>query len=144
MRIPLLLIICFTLTLFAFSNCTQSKNEEPGLRFNLFKFSSEPYILDCKTFEIQNYRLDSDDLGVSELKENERRDILEIVEDRYGIGSTIITSQLSIKDWHAYFGGGRPADSLCDRLVHNCHRIEIHPIDSQQKARHSVDLQNLT
>lgn len=81
-----------------------------------------------------------DDLGVSELKENERRDILEIVEDRYGVGSTIITSQLPIKDWHAYFGGARAADSLCDRLVHNCHRIELHPdVDSQRKARNRLD-----
>lgn len=96
-----------------------------------------------KRFE-KSHVLILDDLGVSELKENERRDILEIVEDRYGIGSTIITSQLPIKDWHAYFGGGRPADSLCDRLVHNCHRIEILPIDSQRKARSAIDLQNLT
>ena len=81
-----------------------------------------------------------DDLGVSELKENERRDILEIIEDRYGAGSTLITSQLPIKDWHQYFGGGRAADSLCDRLVHNCHRIELpKDVDSQRKARASLD-----
>jgi DNA replication protein DnaC len=81
-----------------------------------------------------------DDLGVSELKENERRDILEIIEDRYGIGSTIVTSQLPLKDWHAYFGGGRAADSLCDRLVHNCHRIELlKDIDSLRKTRNGLD-----
>ncbi len=81
-----------------------------------------------------------DDLGVSELKENERRDTLEIIEDRYGAGSTLITSQLPIKDWHQYFGGGRAADSLCDRLVHNCHRIELlKDVDSQRKARASLD-----
>ena len=81
-----------------------------------------------------------DDLGVSELKESERRDILEIVEDRYGVGSTIITSQLPIKDWHAYFGGGRAADSLCDRLVHNCHRIELRTdADSLRKSRNGLD-----
>ena len=81
-----------------------------------------------------------DDLGVSELKETERRDILEIIEDRYGIGSTIVTSQLPLKDWHAYFGGGRAADSLCDRLVHNCHRIELlKDIDSLRKIRSGLD-----
>jgi len=81
-----------------------------------------------------------DDLGVSELKENERRDILEIIEDRYGIGSTVITSQLAIKDWHTYFGGGRAADSLCDRLIHNCHRVELLPkAESQRKARADLD-----
>ena len=85
-----------------------------------------------------------DDLGISELRENERRDLLEVVEDRYGVGSTIVTSQIAIKDWHQYFGGGRPADSLCDRLTHNCHRIELLPTaDSQRKLRAAVDLQDL-
>lgn len=92
-----------------------------------------------KRFEKANVLI-LDDLGISELRENERRDLLEIVEDRYGAGSTIITSQLAIKDWHAYFGGGRPADSLCDRLVHNCHRIELLPeADSQRKLRARLD-----
>ncbi len=77
-----------------------------------------------------------DDLGVCDLKESERRDLLEIIEDRYGIGSTVITSQLPIKDWHTYFGSGRAADSLCDRLTHNCHRIELLPqAESQRKLR---------
>lgn len=81
-----------------------------------------------------------DDLGISELRENERRDLLEVIEDRYGVGSTIITSQLKIKDWHAYFGGGRAADSICDRLVHNCHRIELlATADSQRKLRARLD-----
>lgn len=76
-----------------------------------------------------------DDLGVSQLQESERRDLLEVFEDRYGIGSTVITSQLPIKDWHAYFGGGRAADSICDRLVHNCHRIELKKeTESQRKS----------
>ena len=92
-----------------------------------------------KRFEKANVLI-LDDLGISELRENERRDLLEIVEDRYGMGSTVITSQLAIKDWHAYFGGGRPADSLCDRLVHNCHRIELLPeADSQRKLRARLD-----
>jgi DNA replication protein DnaC len=77
-----------------------------------------------------------DDLGVSDLGNNERRDLLEIIEDRYDVGSTVLTSQLAIKDWHAYFGAGRAADSLCDRLVHNCHRIELLGLaDSQRKIR---------
>lgn len=81
-----------------------------------------------------------DDLGISELREQERRDLLEIIEDRYDIGSTVITSQLAIKDWHAYFGGARAADSLCDRLVHNCHRIELLPqAESQRKLRAHLD-----
>ena len=86
-----------------------------------------------------------DDLGIADLRDNERRDLLEIIEDRYDVGSTIITSQLAIKDWHAYFGGGRPADSLCDRLIHNCHRIELLPqAESMRKNRARVDEQSLT
>lgn len=81
-----------------------------------------------------------DDLGVSELRENERRDLLEIIEDRYDVGSTVITSQIAIKDWHAYFGGSRAADSLCDRLIHNCHRIALlAQVDSLRKAKAPLD-----
>lgn len=79
-----------------------------------------------------------DDLGVGELKETERRDLLEIIEDRYGVGSTVITSQLPTKDWHGYFGGGRLADSIMDRLVHNCHRVEISG-PSLRKVRGKLD-----
>lgn len=81
-----------------------------------------------------------DDLGVSELRENEKRDILEVIEDRHGVGSTVITSQLPIKDWHSYFGGGRAADSFCDRLLSNCHRIELLPTaESMRKVRANLD-----
>ena len=92
-----------------------------------------------KRFEKANVLI-LDDLGISDLKENERRDLLEIIEDRYDVGSTVITSQLALKDWHAYFGGGRAADSLCDRLVHNCHRIELlAQADSLRKLRARLD-----
>ena len=96
-----------------------------------------------KKFEKTNVLI-LDDLGVSELRENERRDILEILEDRYGVASTIITSQLPIKDWHTYFGGARAADSICDRLVHNCHRIELkRETESMRKVLGGIDSQNL-
>lgn len=92
-----------------------------------------------KRFERANVLI-LDDLGISELRENERRDLLEIIEDRYDVGSTVITSQLAFKDWHAYFGGGRAADSLCDRLMHNCHRVELLPeAESQRKLRAKLD-----
>lgn len=66
-----------------------------------------------------------DDLGVSLMTEEVRRDLLEVIEDRYGVGSTIVTSQLPVGEWHEYFAGGRIADALCDRLTRNAHRIEI-------------------
>jgi len=50
---------------------------------------------------------------------------LEILEDRYGVGATIITSQLDPKNWHAVIGDETVADAICDRLVHGAHRIKL-------------------
>jgi DNA replication protein DnaC len=66
-----------------------------------------------------------DDLGVTLMTEEIRRDLLEVLEDRHGRGSTIITSQLPVKEWHDYFGGGRIGDALCDRIIRSAHRIEL-------------------
>ena len=66
-----------------------------------------------------------DDLGVSLMTDEIRRDFLEPIEERYGVKSTIITSQLPVNEWHDYFGGGRIADALMDRLSRNAHRIDL-------------------
>ena len=66
-----------------------------------------------------------DDLGISALDDGDKRDLLEIIEDRYGSGSIIITSQLPVSSWHDYLGGSIVADAILDRLVRNCHRIEL-------------------
>ena len=66
-----------------------------------------------------------DDLGVSLMTDEVRRDLLEVIEDRYGVGSTIITSQLAVDEWHDYLAGGRIADAICDRFTRNAHRIEV-------------------
>ena len=66
-----------------------------------------------------------DDFGVSPLKAAEARDLLEIVEDRVGQSSLIITSQLPIKEWHGYLHNATIADAILDRVVHNAYKIEI-------------------
>lgn len=66
-----------------------------------------------------------DDLLVTPLAEHERRDLLEIVEDRYATGSTVITSQCPPKDWHQLIGDPTIADAVCDRLFHNAYRIAL-------------------
>ena len=66
-----------------------------------------------------------DDFLLSSPTEVERRDFLEIIEDRYGIGSTIITSQLATKEWHEAIDEPTLADAICDRLFHNAYRIEL-------------------
>jgi len=66
-----------------------------------------------------------DDWGLAPLGDRERRDLLEIIEDRNGRRATIVTSQLPIKKWHDNIGDPTIADSILDRLVHNAHRIEL-------------------
>lgn len=75
-----------------------------------------------------------DDFGLAALNEPERQDLLEAIEERYGAGATIVTSQLPVGDWHAYLGGGRLADAILDRLVHNAHRIELASKESMRKT----------
>ncbi len=65
-----------------------------------------------------------DDLG-SPLDAKERRDLREILEDRYEVSSTIVTSQLEPKHWHSFIGDETLADAICDRLVHNAHRLTL-------------------
>ena len=66
-----------------------------------------------------------DDFGLEVLTATQRRDFLEVLEDRYGISSTVITSQLDPKNWHAVVGEETIADSVCDRLVHNAHKVRL-------------------
>ena len=66
-----------------------------------------------------------DDWGLAPVQDQERRDLLEILEDRYGSRSTIITSQLPPAQWHDYLGEATLADAICDRLLHNAHRLVL-------------------
>jgi DNA replication protein DnaC len=66
-----------------------------------------------------------DDFAMAPLADPERRDFLEICDDRYGRRSTILTSQLPVASWHAQIGDPTVADSILDRLVHNAYRLEL-------------------
>ena len=66
-----------------------------------------------------------DDLGLGTLTEAHRHDLLEVLEDRYGRVSTIVTSQLPIAKWHEWIGDPTVADAILDRLVHNAYKIEL-------------------
>jgi len=66
-----------------------------------------------------------DDFGVSPLKADEINDLFEIIEERTLYGSTIITAQLPVKEWHAYLGNETIADAMMDRLIYSAHRIEM-------------------
>ncbi|HYC53447.1 MAG TPA: IS21-like element helper ATPase IstB [Candidatus Binatia bacterium] len=66
-----------------------------------------------------------DDWGLAPIAESERRDLLEILDDRHGLRSTIVVSQLPVKDWHRLVGDPTIADALLDRLVHNAHELRL-------------------
>ena len=66
-----------------------------------------------------------DDWGPETLSADQRRDLLEIVEDRYDARSIIITSQVPIERWYEIIGDPTIADAILDRLVHNAYRIEL-------------------
>jgi len=66
-----------------------------------------------------------DDFGLAPLKDSERTDLLEVLEDRYGRRATLVTSQLPFDHWHAVVGDATFADAILDRLVHNAHRITL-------------------
>jgi DNA replication protein DnaC len=76
-----------------------------------------------------------DDWGLAPLTDPERRDLLEVIEDRHGIGSTLIASQLPIENWHDHIGDPTIADAILDRLVHNAHRLNLKGGTMRKKPR---------
>jgi DNA replication protein DnaC len=66
-----------------------------------------------------------DDWLIAPLRDAERRDLMEVIEDRSEQASTLIAGQLPVKDWHGAIGDPNQADSICDRLLHNAHRIDL-------------------
>ncbi len=66
-----------------------------------------------------------DDWGVAPMTDANRRDFLELIDDRYKISSTLITSQLPVALWHESIGDATLGDAILDRVVHNAHRLEL-------------------
>lgn len=75
-----------------------------------------------------------DDFGLHPLDDQSNLILLEILEDRYALGSTIVTSQFQVSDWHDLVSNPTVADAICDRLVHNAHKIELDG-DSMRKKK---------
>jgi DNA replication protein DnaC len=75
-----------------------------------------------------------DDFAMAPLKDSERRDFLELCDDRYQRRSTILTSQVPLAHWHEQIGDPTLADSILDRLVHNAYRLELSG-ESMRKKR---------
>ena len=73
-----------------------------------------------------------DDFGLAPLSDPERRELLEVIEDRQGLSSTIIVSQVPIGNWHESIGDPTIADAILDRLIHNAHKFDLEG-DSMRK-----------
>jgi len=78
-----------------------------------------------------------DDWGITAVDENTQRDLLEILDDRFNMRSTIVTSQLPLSNWHEYLGQSTLADAILDRLVHNAYKIELRG-ESMRKTRNAL------
>jgi len=75
-----------------------------------------------------------DDFGLAPMAQAERRDLLEVIEDRHGLFSTIVATQLPIGSWHDNIKDPTIADAILDRLIHNAHKITLKG-ESMRKIR---------
>ena len=66
-----------------------------------------------------------DDWAIAPLTTAQRHDLMELIEDRHGLRSTLIASQLPVEHWHDYLGEPTLADAILDRLLHNAHRLPL-------------------
>ena len=80
-----------------------------------------------------------DDLGLSPMSAQERRDLLEVIEDRHGLTSTIVAAQLPIEHWHENIRDPTIADAILDRLEHNAYKINLKG-ESMRKLRSSLTI----
>jgi DNA replication protein DnaC len=83
-----------------------------------------------------------DDFAMAPLKDSERRDFLEICDDRYQRRSMILTSQMPVAHWHEQIGDPTIADSILDRLVHNAYRVELAGESMRKKRGRKPDEKN--
>lgn len=87
-----------------------------------------------------------DDWGFDQLTDKQRIAYLDIIEDRHNISSTIICSQLPVEKWHDNIGDPTVADAICDRLIHNAHRIKLKGESMRKKystlTKDCVELRN--
>lgn len=80
-----------------------------------------------------------DDYGLAKLNQEQRHDLLEILEDRHGLKSMLVTSQLPIEHWHEQIGDPTLADAILDRLIHNAHTIHLKGGSMRKKKANLTD-----
>ncbi len=86
---------------------------------------------------VKTHVLILDDWGLVHLTAQQQQDLLEVIEDRHGVRSTIVASQLPVEHWHEFMEIPTLSDALLDRLVHNAHRIHL---QGDSLRRHYADV----
>ena len=79
-----------------------------------------------------------DDWGIQKLTTPQRNDLMEVIEDRNGLLSTLVASQLPVEKWHDFIGEATLADAILDRLLHNAHRLPLTG-ESMRKKQQKLD-----
>ena len=79
-----------------------------------------------------------DDWGIQKMAAAQRNDLMEVIEDRHGLRSTLIAGQLPVEHWHDYIGEATLADAILDRLLHNAHRLPLKG-ESMRKKQKKLD-----
>lgn len=104
------------------------------------------YLKELAKIEKQHLLL-IDDFGIQPLDAQSRSVLMEIIEDRHGKSSTIITSQVPVSKWHEVIGEQTIADAILDRIVHDAHRVEMKGESLRRKRQplnvDEIDLENL-
>ncbi len=85
-----------------------------------------------------------DDFGLAPLNQTERRDLLEVIEDRTGRRATLVASQLPLEHWHEVVGDATFADAILDRLVHHAHRITLKGASMRRKEPKTTPTQTVS
>ena len=97
------------------------------------------YIKEIARIEKQDLLI-LDDFGIQPFDNQSRSSLMEIIEDRHGKRSTIITSQLPVLQWHEIIGENTIADAILDRIVHQAHRVEL----SGESMRKHINKMNIS
>jgi DNA replication protein DnaC len=97
------------------------------------------YLKDVAKIERQHLLI-LDDFGITPLDGPSRAALMEIIEDRHGKSSTIITSQVPINKWHDVIGEKTVADAILDRIIHEAHRLDLKGESLRKKSENSSEL----
>ena len=103
-------------------------------RLKLFK-ADGTYLKELNKIQKQDVLI-LDDFGLQLLEIQSRLMLLEILEDRHGIKSTVIVSQLPVSSWHEIIGDKTIADAICDRIIHTAYRLEMKGESVRKKYSH--------